>query len=94
MEVSWKNVVDVNELASKLVETGNFDFDEIIVANLGCILLCFGQIDHDERYGERIPADTEEEKRARFVAEMKLKEAEEAREEGDGSGERLQEPEF
>lgn len=45
--------------------------EPIIQENLGAILLCFGEIEHEPRYGERIPEETEEEKRARLVAEMK-----------------------
>lgn len=73
-EQSFKKCVDVNELAFRLrdKERGlGMEVDPVIAENLGPILLCFGEIEHEPRYGERIPEETEEEKRARMVAEIK-----------------------
>jgi len=56
--------------------------------------MCFGEIEHDLHYGERIPPETEEERRARIVAEMKAKEMIEARKEAEASGEKIDESEF
>ena len=58
------------------------------------MLLCFGEIEHDLQYGDRVPPDTEDEKRARFVAALKAKELEEARKEAEANGEKLDETEF
>ena len=81
-EQSFKKCVDVHELARKLVEDGH-EMDPVIVDNMGAILLCFGEIEHELKYGERIPEDTEEQKRAKKVAEMKIQEREEARKEAE-----------
>ena len=75
-EQSFKKCVDVYELAGLLVAEGH-ELDTVLVENLGAILLCFGEIEHDLHYGERIPPETEEEKRARFLVELKAKELEE-----------------
>jgi hypothetical protein len=40
--------------------------------------MCFGEIEHELSYGERIPPESEEERRAKIVYEIKLKEREEA----------------
>ena len=58
------------------------------------MLLCFGEIEHDLHYGERVPPETEEEKRARFVAEQKAKDLEEARKEAEANNEKLDETEY
>jgi len=50
------------------------------------MLLCFGEIEHDQHYGERVPPETEEEKRARIVIELKAKDIEEARKEAELNG--------
>lgn len=68
-EISFKKVVDIHELASLLVKEG-MELDPIIVENLGSILLCFGDIEYEYRYGDRIPPETEDEKRQRMAAEM------------------------
>jgi len=63
-EQSFKKCVDVYELAGRLVKEG-YDLDPILVENMGSILLCFGEIEHELRYGERVPEETEEERRAK-----------------------------
>lgn len=70
------------------------ELDAVLVENLGAILLCFGEIEHDIHYGERVPPETEDEKRARYVAELKIKELEEARKEAELAGEKIDENEF
>jgi len=96
-EQSFKKCVDVYELALKLrdKEHGvNIEMDQVLSENMGAILLCFGEIENEPRYGERIPEETEEEKRTRIVAEMKAQELEEARKEAEASGAVLDENEF
>jgi hypothetical protein len=61
-EMSFKKVVDVHELAALLVKEG-MELDPTITENLGSILLCFGDIEFDPRYGDRVPPETEDEKR-------------------------------
>jgi len=39
--------------------------EPIILENLGSILSCFGEIQFERNWGERVPEDTEEEKRAK-----------------------------
>ena len=92
-EMSFKKCVDVYELATRLVAEG-YDMDPVIVENLGAILMCFGEIEHELYYGERIPQETEEEKRARIVMELKIKEADEARKEAEANGVEFDENEF
>lgn len=61
-EQSFKKCVDVYELAGRLVKEG-YDLDPILIDNMGSILLCFGEIEHELRYGERVPEETEDERR-------------------------------
>ena len=92
-EQSFKKCVDIFELAGLLVAEGH-ELDSTLVENLGAILLCFGEIEHDLHYGERVPPETEEEKRARYVAELRAKEIEEARREAEANGEPIVESDF
>lgn len=92
-EQSFKKCVDVNELATKLVGEG-YEMDPVMIENLGAMLMCFGEIEYELQYGERIPPETEEEKRARIVAELKAKELEEARKEAEANGVEIDENEF
>lgn len=92
-EQSFKKCVDVQELA-KLLGKNGFDLDQTLADNLGNILMCFGEIEHEQAYGERIPPETEEEKRARMVAEIKTREREEARKEAEENGEPFNEADF
>ena len=77
-EQSFKKCVDVYELAGRLVKEG-YDLDPILVDNMGSILLCFGEIEHELRYGERVPEETEDERRAKQTAIKIAKDAEIAR---------------
>jgi hypothetical protein len=92
-EMSFKKCVDVNELAGLLVKEG-MEFDAQLVENLGSILLCFGEIEFDPRYGDRVPPESEEEKRQRIVAEMKMKEYEDAKKQAEAEGTEFDETEF
>ena len=61
---------------------------------MGSILMCFGQIEYELQYGERIPPETEEEKKARVIAEIKEKERDDARKEAEAAGEKFNEEEY
>lgn len=89
-EQSFKKCVDVYELGSRLVKEG-YELDPILLENMGSILLCFGEIEHELYYGERIPEETEEDKRTRIVIDIKMKEREDARKEAEEAGEQLDE---
>jgi hypothetical protein len=58
-EISFKKVMDVHELAPALQEAG-VNLDPMIAESLGSLLLCFGDIEHDKNWGDRLPPDTEE----------------------------------
>jgi hypothetical protein len=92
-EMSFKKCVDVNELAKLLVKEG-MEFDAMLADNLGSILLCFGEIEFEYRYGDRVPPETEEERRQRTVAEIKMKEFEEAKKQAEAEGTEFDETEF
>ena len=49
--------------------------------------MCFGEIEHELCYLERIPPDNDEQKKARIVAELKAKEHEEAKKAAEEAGE-------
>lgn len=91
-EQSFKKCVDVYELASRLAKEG-YELDVTLVENMGAILLCFGEIEHELHYGERVPEETEDDKRARIVVELKIKEREDARKEAEENGEHFDEAE-
>lgn len=92
-EMSFKKVVDVHELAALLVKEG-MELETTITENLGSILLCFGDIEFEPRYGDRVPPETEDEKRQRIVAEMKLKEFEDAKKQAELEGTEFDEADF
>jgi|TARA_B110000285_G_scaffold154623_1_gene172511 hypothetical protein len=92
-EMSFKKVVDVHELAALLVKEG-MELEPTITENLGSILLCFGDIEFEPRYGDRVPPETEDEKRQRIVAEMKLKEFEDAKKQAELEGTEFDEADF
>jgi hypothetical protein len=77
-EQSFKKCVDVYELAARLQKEG-YDLDPILIENMGSILLCFGEIEHELKYGERVPEENEEERRAKQMSIKLAKDAEEAR---------------
>ena len=41
------------------------------IDNLSSILLCFGTIEHDRAWGQRVPPETEDQKRAKLLLEMR-----------------------
>lgn len=96
-ELSYKKVVDAHELARLLAQKGEVMDDavkeekEAFKENLGSILLCFGEIEHDLQYGERVPPETEEERRQRTIIEAKIKEVMEMKKEAEAKGEKLEE---
>lgn len=65
-EVSFKKVLDVNDLAAKLAEAG-IAFDAAIAESLGAMLLCFGDIEVDRHWADRDPPDNEEQRKARML---------------------------
>lgn len=42
-----------------------------MVDNLGPLLLCFGAIEYESGYGDRVPPETDEQRRAKLLLEMK-----------------------
>jgi hypothetical protein len=55
-----------------------------LMRDLGAILVCFGEIEFEAKYGNRIPPETEDQRRAAIIAasvEEKIKAAKEAGEE-------------
>lgn len=79
-EISFKKVMDVGELAQYLVE-GGINLDVNIQESLGSLLLCFGDIEVEQGWGDRVPADTEEQRKNKILLQMeetaKVKEQEE-----------------
>lgn len=69
-ELSYKKVIDVYELSHLLQKKGEY-VETVLLDNLGSILMCFGQIEYEMQYGKRIPPETEDEKKARVIAEIK-----------------------
>ena len=92
-EQSFKKCVDVFELAGRLVKEG-YDLDPVLVINMGSILLCFGEIEHELKYGERVPDETEDERRQKQMAEKLKKDAEEMRKAAEADGVELDESEL
>lgn len=96
-EQSFKKCVDVYELAARLKDKDNgldMDLDPIMAENMGAILLCFGEIEHELRYGERVLEETEEEKREKLKAQKLIEQLEEQRREAEANGEKIDESEF
>lgn len=92
-EQSFKKCVDVYELAKLLAKEG-FDMDSTLVENLGNILMCFGEIEHEPFYGYRIPPETEEEKKAKMVADIIRNQMKEAKKESEEKGTPFNEADF
>lgn len=68
-EVSFKKVMDIHEL-SKALEDAHVKIDNSIKECLGSLLLCFGDIEVDAGWGDRIPPDTNEQRIAKsFLAQ-------------------------
>ena len=89
-EQSFKKCVDVFELSARLKdkEKGlDMDLDPVIFENLGSILMCFGEIEHEMKYGDRIPDDGDEERRKLAQRKNAIDAREVARKEADAKGE-------
>ena len=69
-EPSFKRCIDLTEMASKLTGAG-LNLESFQVENLGGILQCFGEIDHDHTWGERVPPETDEQRKAKMRLEIK-----------------------
>lgn len=96
-EQSFKKCVDLYELARKLQESGigmEEKDNKTLFENLGNMLLCFGDIENEPRYGERIPEDTEEDRRQRERAKELAQKREEARELAEEQGVEFNEAEY
>ena len=72
-ENSFKRCIDIHEMAGKLSAAG-LNLEPHHNDNLGGLLLCFGNIDHDRLWGERVPPETEEQKRAKMLLDMRKQE--------------------
>jgi hypothetical protein len=86
-EQSFKKCIDVFELAGRF-HSASLEIDSTLLENLGSILLCFGEIEHELFYGERVPPETNEEKRDREIIEKKLQQQDEAKREAEAAGEK------
>lgn len=74
-EQSFRKILDVNEFAELLQKNG-FEIGNQMFVNLGAMLLCFGEIEHEVSYGKRLPPQTEDYKRAVFQHNAKKEERE------------------
>jgi len=45
--------------------------DQHMAEQLGALLICFGDIEYEEGYGERIPPETEDQRKAKMLLEIK-----------------------
>ena len=69
-ENSFKRCIDIKEIAPRLQQQG-LPIDSHMSEYMGSLLLCFGDVDHEEGYGERVPPETEEQRKAKMILEMK-----------------------
>ena len=69
-EPSFKRCVDLAEMSGKLTASG-LNLEAYQVENLGGILQCFGEIDNDNTWGERVPPETDEQRKAKMLLEIK-----------------------
>lgn len=69
-EFSFKRCIDTKELAELLQKAG-FVLDAQMMENLGALLLCFGNIEYEANYGDRVPPETDEQRKAKLLLEMK-----------------------
>ena len=44
--------------------------DQQMVENMAALLICFGDIENEEGYGERVPPETEDQRKAKMLLEM------------------------
>lgn len=69
-ENSFKRCIDIKELAPRLQAQG-FSLDTQMAENLGAFLICFGDIELEEGYGERVPPETDDQRKAKMLLDMK-----------------------
>lgn len=69
-EDSFKRCVDIKEMSIKLAAAG-LNLEAHQAENLGAILLCFGVIDHDITWGDRVPPETDDQRRAKMLLEIR-----------------------
>lgn len=79
-EKSFKKVMDVHELNGCLQEA-SINLDPEVGNSLGSMLLCFGDIEVDKGWGDRLPPDTEEQRKAKVLLKITLDERAKAQEE-------------
>lgn len=75
-ELSFKKIVDINEFKQKFKEV-SISVNPEINEDLASILLCFGNINVEKCWGDRVPPETPDENKARANLtdrEIKLKE--------------------
>ena len=70
-EPSFKRCVDIGEMSPSL-QAATVPLDSHQLENLGAALICFGEIALDERYGDRVPPETDEQKKAKLKLERLL----------------------
>lgn len=68
-ENSFKRCVDVKEITGRLQHLG-INMETQIAEHLDGLLTCFGDIDWEFGYGERVPPETEEQRKARGKLEL------------------------
>ena len=69
-ENSFKRCIDIKEIAPRLKQHG-FPIDQQMEENLGSLLICFGDIAYERGYGERVPPETDEQRKAKMLLEMR-----------------------
>jgi len=77
-ELSFKKIVDINELKIKF-EKHQIPINPEINDDLSAILLCFGCIEIEKRWCNQVPIDTPEETKARVNLESREKKLEDSR---------------
>lgn len=63
-EISFKKVVDINELKYRFVEN-SVALNPEILDDVSSLLQCFGNIEYELCYGDRVPPETPDEEKAR-----------------------------
>jgi hypothetical protein len=72
-EKSFKKVMDVHEMYGCLLEA-SINIDPEIGQSLGSLLMCFGDIEVEKGWGDRLPVDTEEQRKAKVLLKITLEE--------------------
>jgi hypothetical protein len=79
-EKSFKKIMDVHELNAALADAG-INIDPDIGNSLGSLLLCFGDIEVEVGWGDRLPPDTPEQHKAKMLLKIALEDRAKALEE-------------